>query len=530
MAPIKSVAVIGAGISGVSAAAHLLRHGFEVVVFERSDVAGGVWHFDPRRDKDPEYPADDDDEEATGNKKQDEPVQERKQQQTYEDVALAHAPPGPCYEGLMNNVPTTMMRSTLLDWPAGTPDHVTHREIEAYVQTLARETGAHDATLYNTRVEQAVKPPGADAWRVRTRTLHKHPSTTSSSPSSSPSSSSEPSPSFSLEDRSWTFDAVVVAAGHYHVPLIPKVPGLAEWKRRHPDRVMHSKSYRHPHAFRDRDVLLVGAGVSSLDIAKELDGVARATYQSSRGGVFDLDPALLPPNAERVGGLAAFKLDEGKEVGGEGQGQQLDDDAPIPGTVHLRDGRILSGLHQVIVASGYQTTYPFLGPDLETSDPTVGPDDADERVVITADRCVTHNLHWDVFYIPDPTLSFVGVPYYTSTFSMFDFQAEVVARVYAGLAAPLPSRDAMRAQHKARKAAGLKGKVFHSLIQNQVPYMDEILAWVNRGAEERGVERMKGVDEAWYKGYEDFKAKSRRLLPVDSTQIQQPIASKYYQE
>lgn len=127
----------------------------------------------------------------------------------------------------------------------------------------------------------------------------------------------------------------------------------------------------------------------------------------------------------------------------------------------------------------------------------------------------------------DPTLTFVGVPYYTSTFSMFEFQAEVVARVYAGLAS-LPPEEAMRAEYAARKAKGDKGKAFHSLIQNQVPYMEEILAWVNKGVGERGIEPMKGVDESWYKGYEEFKEKSRRLIPVDSNQIQQPIASKYY--
>lgn len=41
--PINRVAVIGAGISGVVSAAHLLAAGLEVTVFERSPAAGGVW-------------------------------------------------------------------------------------------------------------------------------------------------------------------------------------------------------------------------------------------------------------------------------------------------------------------------------------------------------------------------------------------------------------------------------------------------------------------------------------------------------
>ncbi|KUI61323.1 Thiol-specific monooxygenase [Cytospora mali] len=503
MAPIKSVAVIGAGISGVSSAAHLLRHGFDVVVFERSSVAGGVWHFDPRPDRDPEYPG------AVSSKPLDsasnglnQDIQSKTSKDAIEDVALAHAPPGPCYEGLMNNVPTTMMRSSLLNWPEGTPEHVTHHVIETYVQSLSRETGAHDVTLYNTRVEEAVKE--GDKWIVRTKTLHQGGDH-----------------GYTLEEKQWTFDAVVVGAGHYHVPLIPNVPGLAEWKSRYPEKVMHSKSYRYPAAFKDKNVLIIGAGVSSLDIAKELDGLANKVYQSSRGGIFDLDPSFLPANSERVSGLDAFKLDEGKGVdGSETPG------APIQGTVHLTDGRILSDIHHVIIASGYQTTYPFLK-GLESD--SIPVDDADDKIIITADKCVTHNLHKDIFYIPDPTLTFVGVPYYTSTFSMFDFQAEVVARVYADLAR-LPSEEVMKAEHAARKSQGEKGKAFHSLIRNQVTYMDDILSWVNDGIEEKGLDRMRGVDDEWYRAHEDFKAKSRRLIPTGSNQIQQPIASKYYQD
>lgn len=40
---IQRVAVIGAGISGVVSAAHLLRAGFDVTIFERNSEAGGIW-------------------------------------------------------------------------------------------------------------------------------------------------------------------------------------------------------------------------------------------------------------------------------------------------------------------------------------------------------------------------------------------------------------------------------------------------------------------------------------------------------
>ena len=40
---IQQVAVIGAGISDVMAAGHLIAAGFEVVIFERNNEPGGVW-------------------------------------------------------------------------------------------------------------------------------------------------------------------------------------------------------------------------------------------------------------------------------------------------------------------------------------------------------------------------------------------------------------------------------------------------------------------------------------------------------
>ena len=40
---VQSVAIIGAGISGVLSAIHLTAAGLDVTVFERAATAGGVW-------------------------------------------------------------------------------------------------------------------------------------------------------------------------------------------------------------------------------------------------------------------------------------------------------------------------------------------------------------------------------------------------------------------------------------------------------------------------------------------------------
>lgn len=43
--PIKRVAVIGAGPTGLQHAATLLEHGFEVRLFERAPMPGGQWLY-----------------------------------------------------------------------------------------------------------------------------------------------------------------------------------------------------------------------------------------------------------------------------------------------------------------------------------------------------------------------------------------------------------------------------------------------------------------------------------------------------
>lgn len=47
-----------------------------------------------------------------------------------------------------------------------------------------------------------------------------------------------------------TFDALVVATGHYSLPFIPKVPGLVAYDQAFPGRVKHTKHYSDAEEFR----------------------------------------------------------------------------------------------------------------------------------------------------------------------------------------------------------------------------------------------------------------------------------------
>ena len=312
--------------------------------------------------------------------------------------SLKHAPPGPCYVGLKNNVPTPLLRTKLNRWPDGTADIVSHVCLNAYIQETSSENGVDSITVYNTSVVH-IEKRGSE-WNVQTITLNEDRT---------------PSPYEKFSKKDWFFDAVVVCSGHYHACNVPDIAGLAECKRQWPHRVMHSKGYRRPDGFQNQNVLLVGAGVSSTDIAQQLGPIIGAgrIYQSSRGGQYDLSPEMLPPNAQRIGAIDSFDLKSLK--GGPANSAQNAD--PISVVVNLKDGHQIDNIHRIILCTGYHNSYPYLrqyhNDDMDAAS-------ASDTVLVT-DGTQIHNLHKDIFYIPDPSLAFVGVPYYTATFTLFEF-------------------------------------------------------------------------------------------------------------
>ncbi|KAK3400945.1 hypothetical protein B0T20DRAFT_157495 [Sordaria brevicollis] len=484
----KTVAVIGSGISGVCAAAHLLKHGLSVTVFERSDGAGGVWKFDERPPEDPPYdyrpPSYGDQHRIPtgavfegGNA-------------DLSNLEVRFAPPGPCYAGLKTNVPTPLMGTALGDWPEGSPASVSHSDALQYIRSLAKKSGLDAVTEFNTRVEDVRKTSDGLKWKITTVTMEK----------------SDRIPGTRFTQKVRIFDLVVVASGHYNMPRIPQIEGLSEWKVSFPDRVIHSKRYRNPEKYRDQNVLVIGAGVSATDVCKELGDMSNKTFQSTRNGRFDLPASALPPNAIRVARVERFVPPETKS-----EESALGNNQPIPGSVILADGTVLQDIHQVVIATGYIVSYPFL-PQLH-SDTTIDAN-PDDELVVTSDGIMTHNLHKDIFYIKDPTLAFIGVPYHVATFSLFDFQAQALARVFAG-SAKLPTEEEMRREYEERVGIKGRGRFFHSLVTpgHEIAYVKDLAEWVNSYVKGTGGIPMPTHSEEFLKEYEVLKTRLRGLYP-----------------
>ncbi|MCJ1358550.1 MAG: hypothetical protein MMC33_008550 [Icmadophila ericetorum] len=498
---IKTVAVIGAGVSGIASAVHLKAAGLNVTVYERSASAGGVWIYDDRKPLDPTWPA------LIPSVADFEPIPKEScanggdiengiALEDEEKVELLHAPPGPAYEGLRNNISTHEMELKNQSWPPGTEEFTSHRVIKLYLQDIADRSGA-DEFLYNTKVEFLWKEEGR--WRVRSKTLTRLAGG-----------------ELRTTKEIRRFDAVVVASGHYHAPRVPDISGLADWKRRWPDRVHHAKGYRSPDRYRNQSVLLIGGGTTSGDISRELSTITVKTYQSSRGGAWDFPAGMLPPNAIRIEAIESFDAFPQRNGYHTSHTASLDDSQTIPGTVVLKSGITLRDIHNVILCTGYQFTLPFL-PYLHSD--TLPPEKATPEILVTAEGIQFHNLHLDIFYIPDPTLAIVGAPFGGATFTLFEFQAIAVSRVFSGRA-DLPSEPEMRTVYEEKRARKGYGRKFHSVMGEEIDYVNQLVEWVNRDGARFGAPEVDAHSEKWMKSYGRRVEKMKKIIEMKKLEMQ----------
>jgi hypothetical protein len=237
-----------------------------------------------------------------------------------------------------------------------------------------------------------------------------------------------------------------------------------------------------------------------MDIARESSKVAKKIYQSSRGGPFDVPVAMLSPETERVAGIAYFQIPSDKKF--------------ISGSVTLVDGTTLTGIDQVVICTGYLFSLPFL---LDYHDDLATPKNANETILVT-DGTQLHNLHKDIFYILDPSLAFVGVPFYTATFSFFEFQAIAVAAVFSGRAW-VPSKEAMQAEYTERVKQKGTGRLLHNLRGESVQYVDELVEWLNAQAEVTGGPKIEGYSQEWQEEQKLLFDKYLKLVQAKSADL-----------
>lgn len=298
------------------------------------------------------------------------------------------------YSNLFTNIPSRFIRFSYL------PDEekyrnkerkiypfLSHKELSRRIDDFSERESLNDYIRFNSRIEKVSKNDKGK-WVLTIR--YKDEST---------------------HKEKWyeqQFDAVVVANGHYTVPNIPYIPGLAEFNKNFPGSIIHAKSYRSVDEFKGRKVLVLGYGFSAANLVQYIAPVAKETIIVKRG------PHLV---FEWINtGLASTGLINKPEV------ERID---PIKNEVIFKDGSVEKNVDKILLATGYHYHYPFLHDYLKVIDPS------------NVSR--VGGLYYNTFSIDDPTLAAVGVAVSTINFHTIEASAAAIAGVWSGVSS-LPSK------------------------------------------------------------------------------------------
>ncbi|KIJ63826.1 hypothetical protein HYDPIDRAFT_112795 [Hydnomerulius pinastri MD-312] len=481
--PIQRVAIIGAGPSALVAYRELTEVGFEVRLFERDRAPGGNWHYTEEAPADAPVPS--------------APIPvgdfvpsfappdvELPYSQEYEDdaeIRRDHRGPKPVWESLTSNAPSPLQQLIEWPWPVGTKWELSHYAFRNYARSYAsylniNSNDENPATAYNTRVELIEKRLNEDGeeqgWRLWLKSL-------------TPTGNNTSRATWWTED----FDAVVVASGRYNAPVMPLIPGLADWVRRFPGLLGHSRQYRRPEAYTNQSVLIVGASVSGSEISRDINTSARKVYQSMRA---DNDSAAhyrlanymrrIPKNTTFVGEISRFiPVNEGQSM----QSSQIE----------LKNGTIITGIDRIIFATGFRYSFPFLPQYYD--DAFYTPHEGSSSSVqpfLPTDGSHIRDLHLDLFYIPDPTLAFLGMNLGTQSFSYSDYLCLALAKVWSNTA-KLPHTRRMweMYEERAEERGGL-GKHFQFLGPARLTAnIRFFMGWLNEAAVKYGGKQIDGL-------------------------------------
>ncbi|KAI0848154.1 FAD/NAD(P)-binding domain-containing protein [Daldinia vernicosa] len=412
---IKSVAVVGAGAGGAIAAAALKAENYfeRIRVFERRETPGGTWIYDsdpkPALEVHPgKLPPDVDP--PLEIPKELPQITQPNQQERFSKT--------PIYDSLTTNVPDIAMCFSDRRFAYGPfpPHHVPKQYIESYFSLHKTDS----LLSLNTTVEDITKlkpdsEDGPERWKL---TLRKY------------------DPSRHV-DVWWeeTFDAVILANGHYSVPYIPHVKGLQEYARKFPGRVSHSKYYRSPLPYTNQRVVVVGNSASGHDLTAELVSTARLPVFQSRRSKSRWDGPEPPPGIAWKPVVSSYDASDG-------------------GSILFADGTRLADVDAVIYATGYNASFPFWNAANSANGAPLW-DYASGKLV---------GNYWHTFFRAHPTLGIVGVPR-VLTFRSFEYQAVALARVFAGRnAVPLPpAAEQERWERERLESTRREGRRFHDI-------------------------------------------------------------------
>ncbi|XP_038048028.1 flavin-containing monooxygenase 5-like [Patiria miniata] len=221
----KTVAVIGCGISGLTAVKCCLDEGLQPTCFERSDGIGGLWYY--------------------------------RENSEYGIMTTV-------YKSTITNTSKEVTSFSDFPFPGEWPNFLHHSYMKRYLDMYADKFGLKKHIRFSTRVTRLAQAPDYEAtgrWVV---------------------TSQAEGVSGHVEEFSQEFDTVMICTGMFNNPNVPEFPGLEEFQ----GKVMHSQAFRRPEEFEGKRVVVVGIGNSAGDAAVDVSRLASQVYLSTRRGVW----------------------------------------------------------------------------------------------------------------------------------------------------------------------------------------------------------------------------------------------------
>ncbi|EMG46795.1 fmo1 Thiol-specific monooxygenase [Candida maltosa Xu316] len=206
------------------------------------------------------------------------------------------------------------------------------------------------------------------------------------------------------------YDAIIVANGHFSVPYIPDVQGLASWNEHLPKTILHSKYYESPMDFKDKRVLIIGNNASGVDISVQLGVAAKEIIVSTK----ELDSPNLHRDVCKYIGVV-------EEYNWEDRSVRTNDE-------------VVKDIDYVIFCTGFLHSIPFLKVD-----------------GIITNGFNVYQLYKQLFYVDDPSLSIIAILRNVVPMPLAETQGSWIARVYSGRY-KLPSTKELRADYETELA------------------------------------------------------------------------------
>lgn len=174
-----------------------------------------------------------------------------------------------CYETLEINTSCPRMAFSDFPMPKNYPPYAKHHQVAAYFESYLDHFGFRDKITFHTTVT-SVKPDPEGGWLV---TIDGPDGITTNH-----------------------YDSALVANGHHWDPRWPEpaYPGTFNGEQ------IHAHSYRSGEQLEGREVVVVGAGNSAMDISVEASFRAKSTYWSVRRGQWVLRKMLLGRASDQV--------------------------------------------------------------------------------------------------------------------------------------------------------------------------------------------------------------------------------------